>query len=84
MTREKEIEILTLAGCTKKEAEKHLEKGTMVFDDFEKHFDTYMKDWCIEEDELPKYKRMIKEKVPVADWSIVEFEGKTYYIEYVL
>ena len=31
MTREKQIEILMLNHCTKKEAEKHLDDGTIVF-----------------------------------------------------
>ena len=34
MTREKQIEILMLNHCTKKEAEKHLDDGTIVLDDF--------------------------------------------------
>ena len=34
MTREKQIEILMLNHCTKKEAEKHLGDGTIVLDDF--------------------------------------------------
>ena len=34
MTRKKQIEILMLNHCTKKEAEKHLDDGTIVLDDF--------------------------------------------------
>ncbi len=36
MTREMEIKILMEDGCTKKEAQRHIEVGTVVFDDFEK------------------------------------------------
>ena len=40
------IEILMKDGCTKSEAEKHLERGATVFDskDFEIHFDEYMEE----------------------------------------
>lgn len=36
MTREREIELLMLDRCTKSEAEKHLENGSTIFEDFEK------------------------------------------------
>lgn len=84
MTREKEIEILLMDGCTKSEAEKHLNKGCTVFDDFEEHFDDYMKEWGIEEEEISTYRKMIDEKIPVQDWGIIEDNEKTYYIMYVL
>ena len=29
-------------------------------------------------------RRMIEEKIPAMDWGIVEDDGKTYYIMYVL
>ena len=44
MTRAIEIEILMDNGSTKSEAENHLKKGTVVFDDFEENFDKYMED----------------------------------------
>lgn len=84
MTKEREIEILMLDHCTKKDAEKHLKMGTTVFEDFEKYFDILMKELSIEEEDIPAYKKMIEEKVPVADWGIVEDDGKTYYIMYCL
>lgn len=84
MTKEREIEILMMDRCTKTEAEKHLKNGSVVFTDFEEHFNDYMKEWDIEEDEIPTYKRMIEEKIPVPDWGVVEEDGKTYYIMYVL
>ena len=73
-------------GCTKSEAEKHLERGTTVFDgeDFEEHFDDYMNEWDIDVDEKEKYRAMIDEKKPMTDWGVVEDSGKTYYIMYVL
>lgn len=84
MTKKREIEILVMDGCTSSEAEKHLNKGTIVFDDFEEHFDDYMDEWGIDEEEKKEYKAMIDFKNPVVDWGIVEDEGNTFYIMYVL
>lgn len=80
------LEVLMMDGCTKSEAEKHLQRGTTVFDgeDFEKHFESYMDEWDIDEEERAEYRRMIDEKKPVADWGVVEHNGKTWYISYVL
>lgn len=80
----KDIEILMMDGCTKSEALKHLEHGTIVFEDFEEHFSDYMSEWCVSDDELESFEKMINEKIPALDWSIVDFEGKTYYIQYSL
>lgn len=85
MTREREIEILMMDGCTRADAEKHLKKGAIIHDeDLEENFDNYMDEWDIDEDDREKYKAMIDEKIPVLDWGIVEDAGKTYYIMYVL
>lgn len=80
------IEILMMDKCTKQEAEKHLKNGTVVFEgeDFEKHFDDYMDEWGMDEEERLEYRAMIDAKKPVADWGIVEHEGTTWYIMYVL
>lgn len=84
MTREREIEILMMDGCTKAEAERYLKKDTSIFEDFEKWFDDYMEEWNIEPEDIPAYRKMIEEKIPVRDWGIVEDDGKTYYIQYCL
>lgn len=78
------IEILMMDGCTKKEAEKHLNNGTIVFEDFEENFDSYMNDWDVSEEDVPKFRKMIDEKKPLRDWGIVESNGTTYYIMYCL
>lgn len=80
------LEILMMDRCTRSEAEKHLKNGTVVFEgeDFENHFDSYMDEWDIDEDERAEYKAMIDEKKPATDWGIVEHEGKTWYIMYCL
>ena len=79
-----DIEVLMQDGCTKTEAEKHLDRGTQVMDDFEDHFEDYMTEWCIDEDEKDKYRQMIETKKPITDWGIVQTEDNTYYIAYVL
>ena len=91
MTRAKEIEILMEDRCTKLEAERHLKNGTTVYDDFEENFDLYMEEWkesCCDEEEFQKmvsdYKKMIETGNPVTDWGVVELDGKTYYIQYML
>jgi hypothetical protein len=40
------LEILMADGCTRAEAERHLERGTAVFEgqDFEAHFEDYMEE----------------------------------------
>lgn len=82
MTRE--IEILMKDSCTRSEAEKHLNNGTIIFDDFVENFDSYMKEWDCDEEEKEMYKRMIDSKIPAMDWGVVDLDGKTYYIMYVL
>ena len=79
-------EILMMDGCTNSEAEKHLERGTVVFDgeDFEKYFEDYMDEWGVDLEEQEKYKTMMKEKEPMTDWGVVEHEDKIFYIMYVL
>lgn len=79
-----DLEILMMDDCTRSEAKKHLERGTVVFEgeDFEEHFEDYM--WDADAQERERYKIMIEEKKPVTDWGVVEHEGKTWYIMYVL
>lgn len=84
MTREREVEILMKDGCTKYDAKKHLSKGSIIFEDFEEKFEKYIKEWDLDEQEVSFYKRMVEEKIPAPDWGIVEDNGKTYYIMYVL
>lgn len=83
MNREKEIEILMEDRCTEAEAIKLLNNGTIVYDDFEEHFEHYAKEWATDEDECSKFESMVKDGVPMADWSIVTHDGKKYYIAYV-
>ena len=79
-----DIEVLMLDGCTKKEAEAHLLRGSSVIKGFEEFFDDYMQQWGIDEEEVPVYKKMIEDKTPAPDWGVVEKDGETYYIMYCL
>ena len=84
MTREREIEILMEDRCTKSEAEKHLKDGTIIFEDFGENLESYLDEWDIEEEDREAYRKMVTDKIPVADWGVVEQDGKTYYIQYAL
>lgn len=84
MTKELEIMILVEDGCTVSEAEKHLKNGTIIFDDFEEKIEDYLDEWNIDEEDREEYRKMVTNKIPVRDWGIVEKDGETYYIEYVL
>lgn len=84
MTREREIEILMEDRCTRKEAEKHLKDGATIFEDFEENLESYLDEWDIEGEDREAYRKMVTDKIPVADWGIVEQDGKTYYIDYAL
>ena len=84
MTREREIELLMLDRCTKSEAEKHLKNGSTTFEDFEENIESYLDEWNIEEEDKDEYRKMVTDKIPARDWGIVEDNGKTYYIMYVL
>ena len=79
-----DVDILMLDRCTRAEAEKHLKNGTVVFKDFEECLESYLDELDIEEEEREAYRKMVEDKIPVADWGIVEQDGKTYYISYVL
>lgn len=85
MDRAKEIVILMEDGCTKKEAENHLNVGTIVFDDFEEKIENYSAELSRGDDEFAEeIKKMVETKVPMKDWGIVELDGYVYYIMYCL
>lgn len=90
MTRQEKIEILMEDRCTKSEAEKHLKNGTTIFEDLEENLQKYISEWDYLNDPndditfTEKVKKMVESKKPMDDWGIVEKDGKTYYIMYVL
>lgn len=71
MTREKEVELL-------------MKDGAMIIEDLAENLESYLDEWDIEEEDREAYRNMIENKIPVADWGIVEDGGKTFYIMYVL
>lgn len=83
---EKELLIIMEDNCTKSEAVDHLSNGTVVYEkeEFVKFFDQYMDEWDVEEEDQEEYKKMIDTNKPVFDWGVVEYEGITYFIDYVL
>lgn len=84
MTREKEVELLMKDGDTRSEAEKHLKDGAMIIEDLAENLESYLDEWDVEEEDREAYRNMVENKIPVADWGIVEDGGKTFYIMYVL
>lgn len=85
---EKKLEIIMEDNHTKKEAVDYLCNGSAVYEkeEFEKFFDQYMNEWDCDEEEEAEYKKMIESNEPINinDWGVVEYEGKTYLISYVL
>ena len=79
-----EIKILMMDGCTESEAKKHLERGAMVYSDLPENFERYAEEWQLDEEEREAIRNMIDTKEPAHDWGVVEIDGKTYFIQYVL
>jgi hypothetical protein len=88
MTREREIEILIKDRCTRAEAEKLLKNGSTVYEDLEENLEKYLDEWKYLDEEDNNFtdsvEKMVETKQPMVDWGIVNDNGKTYYIEYVL
>ncbi len=82
MTNENAVRIIMLDGCTRSEAEGHLEKGSVVFPDFQENIDLYVNELnAFDEKDL---REMAKTGKPMEDWGVVKEDGKTYFIMYVL
>ena len=92
LTRARDIEVLILDNCTRKEAIAHLNNGTIVFeaDDFENNLEDYLDSWGYNDDpdgaeDKKLYYDMIKNGYTSMDgWSVVTHKGKRYYVEYCL
>lgn len=56
----------------------------MVYSDMEENFDKYAEEWQLDEEEREAIRNMIDTKEPARDWGIVDIDGKTYFIQYVL
>lgn len=85
MTKEREIELLMMDNCTKFDAEKHLKKwGYNIWRFWRKYRKISWRVECWWERKRRISKKMVTDKIPVEDWGIVEDNGNTYYIMYVL
>lgn len=94
MTKERKIEILMKDRCARKEAERLLKDGTIVYEaeEFEKNFDSYMNERFPQDEYDPEerqegieqFRKMVENGTEPEDWSIVEDETGKYYIEYVI
>ena len=78
------LEILKKDGCTTAEAEKHLNRGSIIYEDLEENFNIYMDEWGISGDDRADYENMVKNKVAAPDWGIVFYNDRYYYISYCL
>lgn len=79
-----DLDILIANGCTESEAKKHLERGTIVYNDLEDNFESYVEAWQLNKEEREAIKNMINTKEPAQDWGVVKFGEKTYFISYTL
>ena len=79
-----EIKILMMDGCTESEAKKHLKRGTIVYIDLPENFERYAEEWDLDEEKREVIRNMIDTKEAAHDWGVVEIDGKTYFIQYVL
>lgn len=93
MKFERDINILIADNCTRNEAIKHLNDGTIVYEDFEENFDYYIKEYqqqfADENDEdfieYVEHMRLLMEyKGRTSDESWVKYDGKWYFVEYCL
>lgn len=65
----KDVEILKIDGCTEKEAERLLKKGTQVWESPDQWIENLKESGCYEGQTVDMLNK-------------VDFQGKTYYIEY--
>lgn len=86
MTEMEKVEILladSRSRKTRKEAEKALKNGTIIFEDFEENLERYLDDWGVEEDDREEYREMVRTGKPMEGWGVAENRSETYYIMYV-
>ena len=85
MEREREIRILMEDGCAREDAKRHLDVGTIIFEEFEENFDFYCEMLAKGDEDLEEeLRKMVETKEAAGDWGIIEVDGKTYYIMYCL
>ena len=82
----RDIEILMADGCTKDDAIKHINSGTIVYEDLEENLDSYLDEMKGYNDEeiIEGIKNMVITKDPLPDWGVVNKDGKYFFIAYAL
>lgn len=73
-----EIAILMADRCSEKEAKRYLEKGTMIWDNFDEYIQSLKDSGCYEGETIEDIRAG-----KVTDRSAVIYQGKEYIIEYV-
>ena len=90
--RLRDIEVLILDNCTRREAVAHLNNGSVVYEaeDLEKFIEDFLDGWGYNYDEESKEDKklfydMIKTgKSTMEGWNVVNHGKKRYYISYCL
>lgn len=77
--RERDIAILIEDRCTKREAERYLDRGTVVYENPEEYIQSLKDCDCYNGETLEQIRNRGK-----SDVNMVEYEGHEYLIEYVL
>ena len=82
----KQLIIMKETGCSRTIALNFLWRGTVIYEkeDLEDNIESYLDEWDVSEEERKSYRNMILTKEPIDCWGITEYEGKLYYISYVL
>ena len=82
----RDIEILMADGCTKDDAIKHINSGTIVYEDLEENLDSYLDEMKGYNDEeiIEGIKNMVITKDPLPDWGVVNKDGKYFFAAYAL
>lgn len=83
LTDEQKIAILMEDHCTSAEAKKFVTTNNATIYTADELINE-MQYWGLEDNEKLDYLQMINAKKALPDWGIVDYEGKTYYIGYIL
>ena len=77
--------ILEDKGYSQNEIRNLIFNGTMAYEkeEFIRFFDSYMKEWNCDIDDIEAFRKMIEYDDCPIDWFVEEFDGKTYYLNIV-
>ena len=82
---DKTKDILKSFGYSDNEIKRVIFNGTSLYEkpEFIRFFSDYMKEWQCDVEEIAEFRKMIETGECPEDWDIVEFNGKTYYLNIV-